>query len=66
MALGTLIQAEAESGLMDGRKAVRTDCLRAASDILGKLLEGRSIDYPWNISIEALRQFSGASGFCVG
>ena len=60
MALGTLIQAEAESGLKDGRKVVRTDCLRAASDILGCLLEGRSIDYLWNISIEALRQFSYA------
>jgi hypothetical protein len=60
MALGTLIQAEAESGLKDGRKVVRTDCLRAASDILGYLLEGRSIDYLWNISIEALRQFSYA------
>jgi hypothetical protein len=60
MALGTLIQVEAESGLADGRTVVRTDCLRAASDILGNLLEGRSIDYLWNISIEALRQFSYA------
>lgn len=60
MALGTLIQAEAEAGLAEGRTVVRADCLRTASDIFGNLLAGRSIDYLWTISIEALRQFSYA------
>jgi hypothetical protein len=59
MALATLLQVEAESTL-DGRRVVRTDCLRAAADMIDDLLEGRSIEWKWNNYIGGLRQFSYA------
>lgn len=58
MALASSIQAEAESTLTDGRRVMRTDCLRAAADLLGDLLAGRSIADAWTRDIEGLRQFS--------
>ncbi len=57
MALATLLQVEAETGL-DGRKVVRADCLRAASDLIGELLEGKSIDDRLELFQKALRQYS--------
>ena len=38
MALASSMQAEAESTLTDGRRVVRSDCLRAAADLLRTLL----------------------------
>ena len=58
MALASSIQAEAESTLTDGRRVVRTDCFRAAADLLGDLLEGRSITDRMASAINGLRQFS--------
>lgn len=57
MALATLLQVEAEAGL-DGRKVVRADCLRAASDLIGDLLEGKSIDDRLELFQKALQQYS--------
>ncbi len=57
MALATLLQVEAETGL-DGRKVVRADCLRAASDLIGELLEGKFIDDRLELFQKALRQYS--------
>lgn len=58
MALASSMQAEAESTLTDGKRVVRTDCLRAAADLLGDLLAGRSIAEAWNRDIDGLRQFA--------
>ena len=58
MALASSLQAEAESTLTDGRRVLRADCLRAAADLLGDLLAGRSIEDNWNRDISGLRQFS--------
>jgi hypothetical protein len=57
MALATMLQAEAESDL-NGRRVVRADCLRAASDLIGELLEGRSIDDRLILYRDALRQYA--------
>jgi hypothetical protein len=59
MALGSSIQAEAESTL-GGKRVYRTDCLRTASDLLWDLLEGRSINERMGEYIDALRRFSYA------
>lgn len=58
MALASSMQAEAERTLTDGRRVMRTDCLRAAADLLGDLLAGRSIADRWHSDIEGLRQFA--------
>ena len=58
MALASSMQAEAESTLTDGRRVVRSDCLRAAADLLGDLLAGRSIAESWERDISGLRQFA--------
>jgi len=57
MALGSFLQAEAERTL-DGRRVVRADCLRAASDLLYELLYGRSIAKQMDTDLQTLRQFS--------
>jgi hypothetical protein len=57
MALASYIQAEAERPL-DGRRVVRTDCLRAASDLIGDVLRGRSIDRQMEHDLRALRAFA--------
>jgi hypothetical protein len=59
MALGSYLQAESESTL-DGRRVVRADCLRAASDLVGDLMHGRNIANQMEMDIQALRQFSYA------
>lgn len=57
MALASFLQAEAERTL-DGRRVVRADCLRVASDLVADILRGRSIDHQLHHDIAALRQFS--------
>jgi hypothetical protein len=59
MALASFLQAEAERTL-DGRRVVRADCLRAASDLLFALLSGNSILDQLVSDIAALRQFAYA------
>jgi hypothetical protein len=56
MALATLLQTQAEDGLPDGRRVVRTDCLRLASEILMDYFMGRSIDNAVEVFTEALRK----------
>jgi hypothetical protein len=56
MALGTLLQVEAESTL-EGRRVVRADCLRAASDLILELLEGNPIDRRIENDLAGLRKF---------
>ncbi len=56
MALASSMQAEAERTL-EGRRVVRTDCLRAASDLIGDLLKGRSITESKEEWISSLRQY---------
>lgn len=57
MALGSFLQAEAERPL-GGRRVVRTDCLRAASDLLADAMQGRDITKQIDADIAALRQFA--------
>jgi len=57
MALGSTIQAEAESTIGE-KRVYRTDCLRAASDMLSDLLKGRDIKEDYARTLNALRQFS--------
>jgi len=57
MALASSMQAEAERTL-DGRRVVRTDCLRGATILIGDLLEGRSITEGMERWISGLRQYS--------
>ena len=57
MALGSTIQAEAESTI-GVKRVYRTDCLRAASDMLSDLLKGRDIKEDHARTLDALRQFS--------
>jgi hypothetical protein len=59
MALASFLQAEAERTL-DGRRVVRADCLRAASDLLFALLSGKSILDQLVSDIAAIRQFAYA------
>lgn len=59
MALASMLQAEAETDLQ-GRRVVRADCLRAASDLIGEMLEGRSMDERYQFYRDALRQYSYA------
>jgi hypothetical protein len=59
MALASSMQAEAERTL-EGRRVVRTDCLRAAADLMGDLLKGRSITESMERWISSLRQYSYA------
>jgi hypothetical protein len=56
MALATLLQVEAESTL-NGRRVVRADCLRAASDLVREILEGRPITQRIENDLSALRKF---------
>jgi len=58
MALGSLLQAEAERTLPNGRRVIRADCLRAASDLVSMLLQGHAIDQQIHDDLEALRQFA--------
>lgn len=58
MALASSMQAEAESVFTDGRRVVRADCLRASADLLGELLDGRSIAESWENNISGLRKFA--------
>jgi hypothetical protein len=57
MAIASFLQMEAESTLK-GRKVVRADCLRAASDLLLEILMGRPIMEAVADDIDALRQFA--------
>jgi len=57
MALGSFLQAEAERPLK-GRRVVRTDCLRAASDLLEDAMQGHDINAQIDADIAALRQFA--------
>jgi hypothetical protein len=59
MALASTMQAEAERTL-EGRRVVRTDCLRGATILVGDLLEGRSITESMERWIDGLRQYSYA------
>jgi len=59
MALASRMQAEAERTL-EGRRVVRTDCLRGAADLIGDLLKGRSITESMEDWISSLRKFSYA------
>jgi len=59
MALASFLQAEAERPL-DGRRVVRADCLRAASDLLFAVLSGKPIFDQIDSDIAALRQFAYA------
>jgi Transposase DDE domain len=59
MALASSMQAEAERTL-DGRRVVRVDCLRGAADLIGDLLEGRSVTDAMERWISGLRQYSYA------
>ena len=55
MALASFLQTEAERTL-DGRRVVRADCLRAASDLVSDLVRGRCIETQLENDIIALRQ----------
>jgi hypothetical protein len=57
MALASFLQSEAERTL-DGRRVVRADCLRAASDLLDAILSGQPIQRQIDLDIAALRLFS--------
>ena len=57
MALASFLQAEAERTL-GGRRVVRADCLRVASDLVSDLIRGRDIDKQLQHDIMALRQFA--------
>ena len=57
MALASFLQGEAERPL-DGRRVVRADCLRAASDLIFAMLSGKSIFEKIDSDIAALRQFA--------
>lgn len=57
MALAAYLQGEAERTL-DGRKVYRSDCLRAASDLVTRLLRGMPIDDDIRRDIDGLRAFS--------
>lgn len=57
MALASFLQREAERTL-DGRRVVRTDCLRAASDLLVAILSGRPIQAKLDADIAGLRRYS--------
>lgn len=57
MALASFLQSEAERTL-DGRRVVRADCLRAASDLLVSVLSGQSIQEQMDADLAALRQFA--------
>ena len=59
MALGSSMQAEAER-TMNGRRVYRTDCLRAAAELVGDLLEGRPIAERMQSYIEGLQQYGYA------
>jgi len=59
MALASFLQSESERTL-NGRRVVRADCLRAATDLLAAILSGRPIQDQINHDIEALRMFSYA------
>jgi hypothetical protein len=55
MVLKSLLQVEAEYTLK-GRNLVRVDCLRAASDLIGELLEGRPIESGIEDDLSALQK----------
>ena len=57
MALAAYLQAEAERTL-DGRRVYRSDCLRAASDLVMLLVRGHQIDDDMRRDIAALRDYS--------
>lgn len=57
MALGSFMQAEAERTL-EGRRVVRADCLRAASDLVSDVLRGHSIAAQMIEDIQSLRQYA--------
>lgn len=57
MALGSFLQAEAERTL-EGRRVVRADCFRYATDALASILDGRPVWVRLEEDIAALRQFS--------
>lgn len=57
MALGSFLQAEAERTL-NGRRVVRADCLRAATDLLFAMLSGQAIHEQIDDDIAALRMFA--------
>ncbi|NJN37041.1 MAG: IS4 family transposase [Nitrospiraceae bacterium] len=57
MALASFLQSEAERTL-DGRRVVRADCLRASSDLLIAILEGRPIFDQIEFDVSSLRIFS--------
>lgn len=57
MALAAYLQGEAERTL-GGRKVYRTDCLRAASDLVMLVLRGLPIDEDIRRDIDGLRAFS--------
>lgn len=57
MALASFLQSEAERTL-DGRRVVRADCLRAATDLLASIFSGRSINAQIERDLEGLRRFS--------
>ncbi|MCG5052838.1 MAG: transposase [Myxococcales bacterium] len=59
IALASFLQAEAERTL-DGRRVVRTDCLRAAGNLLFAMLSGKSIIEQMDDDIAALRMFAYA------
>ena len=59
MALASFLQSEAERPL-DGRRVVRADCLRAASDLLYAILSGQPISDQIDSDIASLRQFAYA------
>ena len=59
MALASFLQSEAERTL-DGRRVVRADCLRAASDLLVAIFSGRPIHDQLAHDIAGLRMFSYA------
>lgn len=58
MALASYLQAEAESGLTDGRRVVRADCLRVASDLVSDIIKGHKISDSIELDIQGLRQGS--------
>lgn len=58
MALASYLQRLAESGLQDGRRVYRSDCLRYAADTVQGLLNGHDIENRVQRDIEALRRWS--------
>jgi hypothetical protein len=57
MAIASFLQVEAERTL-EGRKVIRADCLRAASDLLLEILMGRPITEATADDIDHLRRFA--------